>query len=77
MSAYAHIVAVFCIFSIFTKHFHAIRPRCRSPPYQFISTGQATQRNELEEYMYNKKSDYAINKRNPDAIVYPDAKKTK
>ena len=23
--------------------------------------------------MYNKKSDYAINKRNPDAIVYPDA----
>ena len=25
--------------------------------------------------MYNKKSDYAINKRNPDAIVYPDAEK--
>ena len=25
--------------------------------------------------MYNKKSDYAINKRNPDAIVYTDADK--
>ena len=42
---------------------------------QLISIGQATQRNELEEYMYNKKSDYAINKRNPDAIVYTDADK--
>ena len=25
--------------------------------------------------MYNKKSDYAINKRNPDAIIYTDAEK--
>ena len=25
--------------------------------------------------MYNKKSDYAINKRNPDTIVYTDADK--
>ncbi len=77
MSTYAHIIAVFFKFSIFTKHSRAFLPHCRSPPYQFISTGQATQRNELEEYMYNKKSDYAINKRNPDAIIYTDPRKTK
>lgn len=50
-------------------------PHCWPPHVYFHWIN--TKRNKLEEFMYNRKSVYTLNKEHPEAILYPDAMEKK